>query len=121
MTMYLAGAVDELTEDDRRILNAEGREIVVFRHRDHFYALSNTCPHQGGPVGEGLLLGKVEAVLADDGRYLSDRFSDEHIHLVCPWHGWEYDIGTGRCAALPGVRLKRYETEIREGRVYVHL
>lgn len=119
--MYLVGTLDELTEDDRRIVTAAGKEIVVFRHRDDVYALSNTCLHQGGPVGEGPLLGKVEAVLGDDGSYLADRFSDDRTHLVCPWHGWEYDIRTGRCAALPRLRLERYETEVRGGEVYVRI
>jgi nitrite reductase (NADH) small subunit len=118
---YLVGVLSELTEDDRWVVTAEGREIVVFRHRDRVYALSNVCPHQGGPVGEGLLLGRVEGVVGEDGRYLGDRFSAECTHLVCPWHGWEYDIRTGACAALPDVRLQCYETEIREGDVYVHL
>ena len=41
-------------------------------------------------------MGKVEAVLDEDKRQLRERFSTSEIHLVCPWHGWEFDVRTGQ-------------------------
>ena len=107
-------------EDERRkIVSANGRDIVIFRYKDRFYALDNTCLHAGGPVGEGLILGKVEAILSEDKRLLGERFSEDEIHIVCPWHGWEYDIETGRCAGDGRLRLRRYETIQRGDDIYV--
>ena len=119
MAELLVGRVHEFDDDHRKIVNVNGRDVVVFQHNGRFYALENTCLHMGGPVGEGLLLGKVEAVLTEDKRWLGDRFSEEEIHIVCPWHGWEYDIETGRCAGDRRRRLGRYETAQRGEDVYV--
>jgi nitrite reductase/ring-hydroxylating ferredoxin subunit len=119
MTEICAGRTADFDDDQRRIVSANGRDIVVFRHGDRFYALDNVCLHQGGPVGEGIIIGKVEAVLSEDKRFLGERFSDDEIHIVCPWHGWEYDIETGRCAGDRRRRLGRYETVQRGDDVYV--
>jgi nitrite reductase (NADH) small subunit len=119
MREWLAGDSGEFAGDDRKVVSVDGREVVVFRWRDRLYALENDCLHMGGPVGEGLLLGRVEAVLDDQRRVVGERFSEDEMHLVCPWHGWEYDIETGACAGLPRRRLRRYQAVEREGRVYV--
>jgi nitrite reductase/ring-hydroxylating ferredoxin subunit len=119
MAELLAGRVSDFDDDTRKIVSANGREIVVFRRKDRFYALDNTCLHMGGPVGEGIIIGKVEAILGEDKRFLGERFSEEEIHIVCPWHGWEYDIDTGACAGDGRLRLRRYETVERGDDVYV--
>lgn len=119
MSELLAGQASDFDDERRRIVTVNGRDIVVFRHKDRFYALDNTCLHQGGPVGEGIIIGKVEAVLSEDKRLLGERFSEDEIHIVCPWHGWEYDIESGACAGDGRLRLRRYETILRGDEVYV--
>lgn len=119
MQEYFIGNFSDLSEDSRKLVTIAGEEIVVFRHSDTVYALENRCLHMGGPIAEGLLVGRVEGVVDEGGNQLGDRFSDDVTHVVCPWHGWEYDIASGRCAALPGLGLKKYQTDIREGQVYV--
>ena len=111
--------MDQLADGDRVIVSAAGREIGVFRHRGEFVAYENRCLHQGGPACEGVLVGKVEAVLGPDQAVLGERFSPTQTHFVCPWHGWEYDLGTGRCAADPRLRLRRFEVVERDGDLYV--
>jgi nitrite reductase/ring-hydroxylating ferredoxin subunit len=119
MSEWLAGYVTEFEGDDRKIVSVDGREVVVFRWGERFLAYENECLHMGGPVGEGLILGKVEAVLGPNKELIREEFSDTEIHLVCPWHGWEYDIESGACAGDPRRKLRRYETLQREGSVYV--
>jgi len=119
MTEYLVGRASDIDEENRTILTVDGKEIAVFRFRDRLYALSNTCLHMGGPVGEGKILGKVESVIATDGTWSGDRFSEESVHLVCPWHGFEYDIATGECAGDRRLRLRRYDVIERDGDVYI--
>lgn len=116
---YLVGNVEEFTDEDRKILTIDGERIVVFRHQSEIFALSATCLHQGGPVGEGVVLGKVEGVVDSEGRYLRDTFSEETMHIVCPWHGWAYDIRTGRAAGLPSAGLKTYKATVRDEQVFV--
>lgn len=93
--------------------------IGVFTHEGTIYAFANVCPHQGGPVCEGRLVGRVEEEVDDHGRLLGGRFSAEVTHLVCPWHGMEFDLETGRSWSDPRRRLRRYEVIERGQRVFV--
>jgi nitrite reductase/ring-hydroxylating ferredoxin subunit len=119
LSEWHVGPSDEITADQRKVLDAGGREIVVFRFGNECYALDNWCLHMGGPVGEGRIVGRVEAVLDEQKRCLGERFSETEIHLVCPWHGYEYNIATGEYAGDRRMRLRTYEVVEREGQVYV--
>lgn len=119
MADLLVGPASDFDVGDRAIVSDGDSEIGVFRTEEGFVAYANRCLHQGGPVCEGVLIGKVEAVLAEDRSVVGERFSDTVTHFVCPWHGWEYDLATGRCAADPRLRLRAYEVAERDGKVYV--
>lgn len=94
-------------------------EIGVFRVDDQLVAYENRCMHQGGPVCTGEIMGRYEQVLNPDGTVAGERFNDAEPHLVCPWHGWEYDLASGRCTADRRFRLRRYPLTVRDGDVYV--
>lgn len=115
----LVGHRNEFEADQRKFVTVGGREIGVLQHEGHFYAYENRCVHQGGPVCEGRIIGRVEAVLADDKTLLGERFSETETHLVCPWHGFEYDLATGECAADRRLRLRRYEVVEKGDEIYV--
>lgn len=119
MAEWRAGHITDFDDGGRRFLDVGGRDVVVLRHRDRYYALDNTCLHIGGPVGEGMVVAKVEAVLAEDKRLVGHRFSEHEIHLVCPWHGYEYDLATGELAGDRRRRLRTYPTQVRGEDVYV--
>ena len=72
------------------------------------------------PSGEGMLIGKVEAVLDDETSASARSVLDERDPLVCPWHGWEYDIETGECAANRRIRLAPLRGRQREERGLCH-
>lgn len=111
--------VEEFDAVDRKFLFVDGMKIGVFRVDGDFYAYENRCMHQGGPVCEGRILGKVEAVLEDDGNVVCEKFSETEKHIVCPWHGYEYDIKTGRQAGDGRFRLRRFEVIEQDGVVYL--
>jgi nitrite reductase/ring-hydroxylating ferredoxin subunit len=113
--------VGEIADGDRRLVRAGELVVGVFLIRGRYYAYRNRCVHQGGPVCQGTILGKVQAVLAPDRHVVRERFSDDEIHLVCPWHGYEYDIETGACAADPRLYLTAYPVIERDGGIYVRV
>jgi nitrite reductase/ring-hydroxylating ferredoxin subunit len=113
------GHVSDLVDGQRLLVTLDGRDVFVFERDGRLHAFENMCRHMGGPVGEGNLIGKVEAVLDDNGALVRERFSTTEIHLVCPWHGWEYDIETGECAANRRIKLRRYEAVQRGEDIYV--
>ena len=89
--------VGELPAGERRIVNIGRRSIGVFHVGDRFYAVRNRCPHQGGPLCVGHILGDAVA----DGPGLA-AVSDNPLRIACPWHGWEYDLATGQSFMGPG-------------------
>lgn len=89
-------------DGERRIVEVGGRSIGVFRVGESFYGIRNRCPHQGGPLCLGHVLG--DAVADAPGQA---RVSDDPLRIACPWHGWEYDLNSGHSfmgGAVAGVR-----------------
>lgn len=99
----------------------DGREVGVFRVHGRLVAYENRCAHQGGPVCTGVILGRCEQILAPDKTVLREVLNAEHPHLICPWHGWEYDLETGECAANRRYRLRSIEVSEHDGNAYLHV
>jgi nitrite reductase/ring-hydroxylating ferredoxin subunit len=111
--------IAQFPDGERRIVAHEGMEIGVFHWQGEFYAYENLCVHQGGPACEGVMMHKVEDVIATDKTWSGQKFSKDKMHFVCPWHGYEYDLKTGECAADRKLKLKSFEVVKRGEDVYV--
>jgi nitrite reductase/ring-hydroxylating ferredoxin subunit len=111
--------ISQFPDGERRIVSHGGQEIGVFHWQGEFYAYENLCLHQGGPACEGIMMHKVEDVIGPDRTWHGQRFSDQEIHFVCPWHGYEYDLKTGECAADRKLRLKSFDVVRRGEDIYV--
>jgi nitrite reductase/ring-hydroxylating ferredoxin subunit len=109
----------QFPDGERRIVRHGATEIGVFHWQGQYYAYENLCVHQGGPACEGVMMHKVEDVIAPDKTWSGQKFSKDQIHFVCPWHGYEYDLKTGECAADRKLRLKSFEVVKRGEDVYV--
>jgi nitrite reductase/ring-hydroxylating ferredoxin subunit len=112
---------EEVREAEGVLATVDGIEVGVFRVRGQLVAYENRCRHQGGPVCTGAVLGKLEAVLGPGRTIVEERFSESELHLVCPWHGWEYDLATGECAVDRKLRLRSFPVSERDGSVYVRV
>ncbi len=118
---YRVGPVQDIPEGGGVLVVAAGTEVGVFRVRGSVHAYENRCLHQGGPVCTGEIVGRYEQVLDRDRTVIGERFVDEEPRIACPWHGWEYDLETGRCTADRRFRLRRFPVVIRDGDVYVSI
>jgi nitrite reductase/ring-hydroxylating ferredoxin subunit len=114
-----AGTVQDFAGGARRIVPVGDAHIGVLAHDDEYYAYENVCVHQGGPVCEGRIMGAVVDEYDADGNHRGQRFDDERPHLVCPWHGFEYDLRTGEYVVDRTQRLRRFETVVEGDDVYV--
>ena len=114
---FVAKAAD-MPDGDRRIVTVGAKEIGVFYKDGAYYAYSNYCVHSGGPACEGLIINGVVDVIAADRTYQGQAFSED-VHFVCPWHGYEYELKTGRCVADRRLKLDKYEVVRRGDDVYV--
>jgi len=113
---HLIAREAELPEDgDRVIAEVDGREVAVFRHRGEYYAVANYCIHQAGPLCEGPLTGRHTT--ADDG--WGWVYDDEPKYVTCPWHGWMFDITTGKSQKDDRYAVPTYDVEVEDGAIYL--
>jgi nitrite reductase (NADH) small subunit len=112
---------DEIKDGTAHIVEVDNLELGVIRHGGRCYAYRNLCPHQGGPACEGLRLPQVEDVIDGKGVYLQQRFDESDLHIICPWHGYEYHLSTGVHVADPRLRLQEFEVSERDGNIYVRI
>jgi 3-phenylpropionate/trans-cinnamate dioxygenase ferredoxin subunit len=111
MGRYVIAEVAEIPVGGRKMVEVAGRSIGVFNVAGEFYALRNSCPHQGGPLCTGTISGFVSST--GPGDYQLTRQGEM---LRCPWHGWEFDIRTGQSWFDPRkVRVRRYEVHVESG------
>jgi 3-phenylpropionate/trans-cinnamate dioxygenase ferredoxin subunit len=111
MSRFVVAETAELPPGTRRIVEVGGRSIGVFNVGGEYLAVRNRCPHQGGPLCEGVTVG---ALTSDQpGEY--DYARPGEI-IRCPWHAWEFDLRTGASWFDPAhQRVRAYEVEVRAG------
>ena len=77
-----------------------GRSYAVFCVGDALYVTDGACPHNGGPLAEGLVRDGV---------------------VTCPWHWYSYELATGRCRTAAGYELRRYPVVLVGGQPHASL
>ena len=119
MNERLVGPLDGIPEGAVVVVDLGEVEVGVLRIQGQLRAYENRCPHQGGPVCYGRLLGRQEGIVDAERRLVGERLSAEVFNLVCPWHGWSYDALTGENIGDRHFRLKPWDVEVRGGQVYL--
>ncbi len=111
MSKHVVATVDEIPDGGRKLVTVRGRPIAVFNLSGEYFCLFNRCPHQGGPMCEGILTGLIES--REPGHY---EYSRKGEILRCPWHGWEFDVRNGQSFCDPEkITLRSYAVEVAEG------
>ena len=101
----------ELPVGEHRVFEVEGRSIGVYNVEGEFLAIRNRCPHQGGPLCQGVQVGALTS--EKPGAYLYERPGEI---VRCPWHAWEFDLRTGASWFDPEhQRVKSYEVQVVAG------
>jgi 3-phenylpropionate/trans-cinnamate dioxygenase ferredoxin subunit len=91
MAGYVVATLDEIPPGQRKLVEVSGRAIVIYNLGGEFFALNNRCPHRGGGLFHGIQTCLVES--KEPGHYCHSRRGEM---VKCPWHGWEFDIRTGK-------------------------
>jgi nitrite reductase (NADH) small subunit len=118
MESYLVGALHEFEEGSRKVVSCNGTEVGVFKVNGELVAWFNNCAHMGGPVCQGRMYKRVIEPIGEDRTTTQLAFSDEH-HIACPWHGYEFDLISGKHPGSGRHRLRRANLKISDGDVYV--
>jgi NAD(P)H-dependent nitrite reductase small subunit len=95
------GKAAELPPGSSKVVQIRGHAVAIFNMGGALYALDNTCPHQGGPLGEGYL--------------------EDNGIVSCPWHGWTFDLKTGVSPIDPDLKVACYPVRVADGDIVVEL
>jgi 3-phenylpropionate/trans-cinnamate dioxygenase ferredoxin component len=89
----------EFPNGERLFVEIENIPIVIFNIAGKLFAIGDVCTHDSGPLGDGLL---------------------EEYNIVCPRHGAEFDIRTGKAMMLPAVvDIPAYPIRVTDGNIEV--
>lgn len=89
---------DEIEPGTGKLVHVNGLEIAVFNVGGQFYASGAVCPHEGGPLEDGTLDGDV---------------------VICPWHGFDFDLKTGECLVDSDLRVPTYPVKVEGNTILV--
>jgi nitrite reductase (NADH) small subunit len=92
------GRVEDIPPGMIRPFTVDEQEIAVANVGGEFFATQQHCLHLNGPLGEGRLEGTT---------------------LSCPWHGWQYDVTTGKNEFDHAIQLKTFEVKVEGGEIKV--
>jgi nitrite reductase (NADH) small subunit len=81
-------------------LEVDGTMVAVANVEGKLSAFNNVCPHEGGPLGQGELEGKI---------------------VTCPWHGWQFDVCSGALAQSTATTIETYPVEVRGEDIYIDI
>jgi 3-phenylpropionate/trans-cinnamate dioxygenase ferredoxin component len=93
-------AVGDVPPGEGRVIDVADRSLALFNVDGRYFAIDNVCPHRGGPLGEGDLEGWT---------------------VICPWHGWKWDVRTGANLNNPAVRVACLPVSVEGDAVVVEL
>jgi len=97
---FEVGTLEDFPIGTSHVRVVNDRKIALFHTRSGLFASDNTCPHRGGPLGEGDLIGE---------------------EVICPWHLWTFDVRTGKTDIDSDLHLTTHEVRVDERRVLVRL
>jgi nitrite reductase/ring-hydroxylating ferredoxin subunit len=118
MEEIAVGRLADIADGDYRIFAIEELEVGIFRNGSKVLAYENVCPHAGGPVCQGKIFHQVEEIITPDKKSAGLRFGKQR-HIVCPWHGYEFDLATGCHPGDASVHLTPVPVAVRDGKIYV--
>ncbi|MFQ6548655.1 nitrite reductase small subunit NirD [Aestuariibius sp. 2305UL40-4] len=99
MTWIDIGAIDDIPLRGARKVKTRDGCVAVFRTDEAtVYATSNTCPHKGGPLAEGIVHG---------------------AKVTCPLHNWIFDLETGEAQGADEGRIRTYPAKVEDGRILI--
>ena len=108
---HVVARVGDIPENGSKLVEVKGRQIALFHVGGAYYALTDRCPHEGGSLCRGLLVGRLSSKAP--GTY---DLSRPHEFVQCSWHGWEFDLRTGQSYTDPdSIRARTYKVSVAPG------
>jgi nitrite reductase (NADH) small subunit/3-phenylpropionate/trans-cinnamate dioxygenase ferredoxin subunit len=90
--------ISDIPPGTAKVVEVQNIEVALFNLDGQIYAIDNMCQHAGGPLGEGKIKDDV---------------------VICPWHGYRYNIKTGRYLKNPDMSVACYPVQVEDGKIAV--
>jgi nitrite reductase (NADH) small subunit len=117
MARHFVTEIDQIDASKAKVFTVQGRSIGLIKTNGKIYAVRNVSPHKAAPVCQGTLKGTM--LPSAPSAFV---FGLEDQILQCPWHGWEFDLETGKTmCGNEGKKLNFYPVTIEQSLVYVDL
>jgi 3-phenylpropionate/trans-cinnamate dioxygenase ferredoxin component len=92
--------LDRLRAGKSLVVRVGGNDIALFNVDGNIYAISDACAHAGASLGSGKLRGTI---------------------VTCRAHGFRYDVMTGHCTNIAGLRVAAYSVKVVDGKIMIAL
>lgn len=113
---HAVAEVAEIPPGERKIVEIEGQSVGVFRVGDEYVAILNVCPHEFAPVCMGRVGGTT--LPSAPGEW---KWGREGEILACPWHGWEFELLTGKALFANRPWLRLFPIKVEGDQIFVSL
>jgi nitrite reductase (NADH) small subunit/3-phenylpropionate/trans-cinnamate dioxygenase ferredoxin subunit len=90
--------VSDIAPGKSKVVELNGRQVVIFNQNGKYAAIDNFCPHKGAPLNEGVFMGTM---------------------VICPWHSWTFDLGSGNCITNPRVKVSCFEVKVENEELFL--
>ena len=110
--------VEEVEHGEGKVGKVKGVEVGIFNIDGELYALLNSCCHQRGPVCTGDIRKRVRGDVPPLGKLPEEYITEDYV-VICPWHGWAYDIKTGKHAGEQDIRIPTNKGVVEAQTVYL--
>ncbi len=91
-------AAEDFADGKGKSVSVDGKDIAVFRIGEEFFAIGNQCPHYGAELCQGYVRSTT---------------------VMCPWHGWQFDLKTGKGLTVSGCDVESFQVKVEDGTVKV--
>ena len=98
MAEHTVAKVSEVSPGTSLVVEAGEKIVALFNVDGEFFAIDNTCVHQGGPLADGTV---------------------DKDKVTCPWHAWSYEIKTGKCNTFPDKKVAKYPVRVEEENIII--
>lgn len=100
MPQIKVASLSEISPGNSKVVSVADKTVALFNVENSIFAIENTCPHRGGPLGEGML---------------------EDSIITCPWHGWQFNVKDGSSPVIPGAKINTIKVILKGDDVYLDL
>ncbi|TAM99385.1 MAG: Rieske (2Fe-2S) protein [Rhizobiaceae bacterium] len=108
--------IDDVPTGAARIVSIGRLRIGIFRVGAEYMAMLNICPHRGGKLCEGPVCGTT--AYSKTAEFIYDRAGEI---VRCAWHGWEFDIRSGKCLADDKLKARTFPVHVEGNDIYLDL